>query len=46
MVRSRCSRWSETRTKSNKRLVSLPEAFDGELTRYLLNVLNGTLDLK
>jgi len=32
--------------KSDPRIAVLPESFDGDGTRYLLNVLNGTLDLR
>jgi len=32
--------------KSHPRVAVLPETFDGSGTRYLLNVLNGTLDLR
>lgn len=32
--------------KTDARIAVLPEAFDGPDTRYLLNVLNGTIDLR
>lgn len=32
--------------KSDLRIAAVPESFDGESTRYLLNVLNGTLDVR
>jgi P4 family phage/plasmid primase-like protien len=32
--------------RSDPRIAALPERFDGKATRYLLNVQNGTLDLR